>query len=238
MEFLPSKEIAHADRLSRLIPKNTEPLEETVIASLNSEMDVKYVLFNTVKELPVMLEEIKFKTKSNKFINQTKKELMNQKVKTNNIFSMCNSILRKSVTPAVLTKKTLKDFHARHPGMSRINALMQSYVYWPGMDKDIENMVKSCKSCASVAKAPPIKFNPWPKTDKPWSRLHIDYASPIKGTYFFVIVDSFTKWPDVFKCKTPMTKTTIKVLQELFARFGLPEIIVSDNGTPRIRKFL
>ena len=106
---------------------------------------------------------------------------------------------------------------------------MRSYVYWAGMDKDIENMVKSCKSCAAVAKAPPIKFNPWSKTDKSWSRLYIDYTGPIKGPYFFVILDGFTKWPKVFKCKTPSTKTTIKVLQKLFARFGLPETIVSDN---------
>ena len=120
------------------------------------------------------------------------------------------------VIHAVLTRKSLKDFRTVHSGMSRTSALMQSYVYWPDMDKDIENMVKSCKSCVSVTKAPPIKFNPWPKTDKPSSRLHIDYAGPIKGTYF-VIVDSFTKYPEVCKCKTPTTK----VLQELFARFGL-----------------
>ena len=100
------------------------------------------------------------------------------------------------------------------------------------MDKDIENRVKSCKSCLSAAKAPPIDCNSWQKTDKPWSRLHIDYAGPIKGTYFFVIVGSFTKWSVVFKCKMPTIKTTIKVLQEFFARFGLPETIVSDNGTP------
>ena len=57
----------------QIIPKNTEPLKETIIASLKSEMDVKYVLFNTVKKkLPVTLEEIKFKTKFD-FINQTKK---------------------------------------------------------------------------------------------------------------------------------------------------------------------
>ena len=80
MKFLPSKEIAHADGLSRLIQKNTEPLEKAVIASLKSEMDVKYVLFNTVKELLVTLEDIRFKSKFDKFINQTKKELMNQKV--------------------------------------------------------------------------------------------------------------------------------------------------------------
>ena len=90
MEFLSLKEIAHVDGLSRLIPKNTEPLEETVFAPLKPEMNAKYVLFNTVKELPVMLEEIKFKTKFDKFINHTNKELMNQKVKTNNTFSMCN----------------------------------------------------------------------------------------------------------------------------------------------------
>ena len=78
------------------------------------------------------------------------------------------------VIPAVLTKKILKDFYTEHPGTK---ALMQSYVYWTGMDKDIENMVKSCKSCASVAKAPPIKSKPWPKT---WPSLLIDYAGPIK----------------------------------------------------------
>ena len=116
--------------------------------------------------------------------------------------------------------------------MSRMKALMQSYVYWSGMDKDIENMVKLRKKCASVAKAPPIKFNPWPKTDKTWSCLQIDSAGSIKGTYLFVIVDSFMKWTEVFKCKTPTTKITKKVSQKLFARFGLPETIVSDNGTP------
>ena len=173
MEFLLSKEITHVGGLSRLIPKNTEPLEETVIALLRSEIDVKYVLFNTVKKkLPIMLEEIK--------------ELMDQKVKTNDIFSTCHGILiygERVVIPAVLTKKILKDFH---PGTWEWVEwrLMQSYLYWPGMDKDIENMVKSCKSCASVAKVPPIKFNPWPTTDKPSSRLHIDNVGLIKEHTF------------------------------------------------------
>ena len=69
MEFLPSEEISHADGLSRLIPKNTEPIEDIIIVS---EMDVKYVLFNTVKELHATQEEMEFKTKFDKFINQTK----------------------------------------------------------------------------------------------------------------------------------------------------------------------
>ena len=59
MEFLPSKRIGHADGLSRLIPKYTEPLEDTVIASLRSEYDYSKVLCNTIKELPVTLDDIK-----------------------------------------------------------------------------------------------------------------------------------------------------------------------------------
>ena len=88
---------------------------------------------------------------------------MNQKNKVNNIFAICNGILMyrdRMVVPAVLTRKILRDFHTRHPGICRMKVLMWSYVYWQGMDKDIEDMVKMCKSCALVAKAPSIKVNP------------------------------------------------------------------------------
>ena len=158
MEFLPSKKIPHADGLPRLIPKIREPLEETVIASLSSKMDIKNVLYNTVKELLFTLEEIMFKAKFDKFITE-KKEIMDQKKnKGNNIFSICNSILLYGdwvMIPAVLTKKNLEGFSYRTSNMN----------------KEIENLVKTCKNCALVAKAPPVKFSPWPKTDKPSSML-------------------------------------------------------------------
>ena len=53
MEFSPSKKIPLADCLSRLIPTIREPLEETVMASMSSEINVKNVLYNTVKEQSV-----------------------------------------------------------------------------------------------------------------------------------------------------------------------------------------
>ena len=97
------------------------------------------------------------------------------------------------VVPAVLIKKILKDFHIEHPGISRMKACTKSYVYWCGMDKEIENLVKTCKNCALAAKGPPVKFNLWPKIDETWSRLHIYYAGPIRKIYNFIVVDSFTK---------------------------------------------
>ena len=59
MEFLPSQKLGHVVRLSRLIPKMREPLEDTVISSLPTESIKSTVLCDTVKELPVTLEEIR-----------------------------------------------------------------------------------------------------------------------------------------------------------------------------------
>ena len=58
IQYMPSKKIANADGLSRLIPDNVELLEETVIAALKQEQELKEVLINSVSELPVTLEEI------------------------------------------------------------------------------------------------------------------------------------------------------------------------------------
>ena len=52
-----------------------------------------------------------------------------------------------------LMRKILKDFHTGHPGIIRMKALMRSYIYWPTKDKDIENMLKSYKSCAFYSKS-------------------------------------------------------------------------------------
>ena len=59
IQYMPSKKIAHADGLLRLIPDNAELLEETVTAALKQEQELMEVLINTVSELPVMLEELK-----------------------------------------------------------------------------------------------------------------------------------------------------------------------------------
>ena len=56
------------------------------------------------------------------------------------------------------------------------------------MKHDIEKVVKTCRSCALAAKSLPVKFQPWP-------RLYTDYAGPLNGSYYLVVVDSYTKWP-------------------------------------------
>ena len=51
------------------------------------------------------------------------------------------------VIPKSLTEMVLNELHQAHPGITRMTALARSYVWWPGMDNDIENAVK-CMSGA------------------------------------------------------------------------------------------
>ena len=47
------------DGLSRLVLKYSEPFEDTIIAALRTDCEIKNMIANTIKELPVTLLEIK-----------------------------------------------------------------------------------------------------------------------------------------------------------------------------------
>ena len=63
------------------------------------------------------------------------------------------------------------------------------------------------------------------------SRLHIDHAGPYLGSQFLIVIDSHSKWIEVEKVISTATEPTIRALQRMFATHGLPDTIVSDNGT-------
>ncbi|GFW56871.1 uncharacterized protein K02A2.6 [Trichonephila clavipes] len=65
----------------------------------------------------------------------------------------------------------------------------------------------------------------------PWERIHVDFADQFLNTSFFLIVDAHSKWLEVYPMKVTTTKKTIECLRDSFARFGLPRVLVSDNGS-------
>ena len=158
MEFLLSKKLCHADGLSKLTPKYREILKDTVIASLRTEGEFKTTLCNTVKELPVTLDQIKQEALNEEFIRQTKTKIYEQDQQTSDIFSLCNEVLlysKRVFHPTTLKRKILKAFHAGRPVFTKMKSLMRSYMYWLNMDEYIENIFKSCKVCVLATKAPP-----------------------------------------------------------------------------------
>ena len=68
-------------------------------------------------------------------------------------------------------------------------------VWWPTLDSDIENMVKSRSTCAASGADPlPTVLHPWEWPRQPWSRIHVDYAGPMYGKMYLIIIDAYSKW--------------------------------------------
>ncbi|XP_024876666.1 uncharacterized protein K02A2.6-like [Temnothorax curvispinosus] len=136
----------------------------------------------------------------------------------------------KVVLPEKMKSAMLKQLHKNHFGITKIK-LARSYLWYPNMDQDLERLVKTCEICMSF-RAEPEKASllKWQQTENPFERIHLDFAGPFKGHMFLVSIDSYTKWPEVFIMKNTDTSSTIEALREMFARFGLPSQIVTDNG--------
>lgn len=89
------------------------------------------ILYTTVKELPVTLDDIRKEAESDDFIKETKAKLESDE-QVAEAFSVCDQVLLyrdRVVIPATLHKKILKDFHTGHPGATRMKSLMRSCVH-------------------------------------------------------------------------------------------------------------
>jgi transposase InsO family protein len=138
----------------------------------------------------------------------------------------------RTIIPNCFRNSLLNYLHSSHPGMTRMKVHARRYFWWPSMDKEIEDIVRKCSSCTENSKQPTkAPLSPWPVPDQPWKRIHMDFMGKFMGLYFLIIVDAFSKWIEVVTMHNPSTKATIDALSSLFARYGLCEIIVSDNGS-------
>ena len=141
---------------------------------------------------------------------------------------LCNT---RVVIPDVLRKFVLKELHDTHPGITRMRMLARSYVWWPNIDNAIENTVSTCDICQSMRNEPAKSHtHPWTYPSHAWSRIHVDFAGPISNQMYFVIVDAYSKYPEVIKMSSTTSEATINVLRCVFSRFRYLETLVSDNG--------
>ncbi|XP_033761665.1 uncharacterized protein K02A2.6-like [Pecten maximus] len=112
-----------------------------------------------------------------------------------------------------------------------MKSVARSYVWWPNIDKQIEQLCSSCLGCqrsGHMPKSAPV--HPWEWPSNPWQRIHVDFAGPFMNFMFLIVIDAHSKWPEVFTMRSTTTTLTIELLRNLFARHGIPEQLVSDNG--------
>ena len=237
VEYRRSEEIPMADFLSRLPCPTTGPEEdETTVCFMENMERLQPLTADQVKlatSRDVLLAEVSQYVKSG-WPARTSAELQafSSKKDELSITSGCLLWGARVVIPMKLQDQVLDELHDSHPGITRMKMLARSYVWWPKIDQDIENRVRQCAGCEEVrSERPPSVFlHPWEHTRNPWERVHLDFAGPMRGRYYLVLVDSHSKWPEIVPMKDITAGATIRELTSIFARFGIPIQLVSDNG--------
>ncbi|CAB3983491.1 PREDICTED: uncharacterized protein K02A2.6-like [Paramuricea clavata] len=152
--------------------------------------------------------------------------------------SECGVILRNAqiVIPKSLRSRVLSIAHEGHQGIVKTKMLVRSKVWWPGIDKQVEQMVKECIPCqAAVHQSPkcepPLNMTKLPP--HPWHTLNADFCCPFpNGEKLLVVIDAYSRYPEVEVMQSTTTTVVISKLQRIFARHGYPEELITDNGPP------
>lgn len=241
IEFIKSEQNCHADALSRL------PLDSTQSRTKGKDGDDSYLNF-VQENFPISFKDIKIETAKDPLLTKIYGYVMFGWPKICNIESEKAYFIRKEsicidqgcliwgyrvIIPKSLRLLILKEIHDGHPGIVKMKQIARNYVWWETLESDIERTVQECVACRSQRSAPaPAPLHSWPWPEEPWARLNLDFLGPFNNKYYLVIVDAHSKWIEVEHVSCTSAVVVIDSLRKLFARFGLPKRIVSDNGPP------
>ena len=220
--FKPGSEHANADVLSRLPlpdhPTSVPQPQETVL------------LMETLQMSPVTSKQIKSWTSRDPILAKVRDKVLEGWVDTSDpnllpyqrrkqelsIEDACVLWGNRVVVPPPGRAKVLDMLHEGHPGMARMKSLARCYVWWPSMEQELEKKVKECALCQVMQNSPPrVPTHPWEWPQRPWARLHIDYAGPFLGKMFLITVDAHSKWLEAHVVDNPTSTGTIRKLRHM-----------------------
>ncbi|XP_041987296.1 uncharacterized protein K02A2.6-like [Aricia agestis] len=241
IEFISSEKNCFADALSRL------PLKLTSGQLRGNDDRCSYLNF-VQDNFPISFKDIKIETRRDSLLSKIYGYIMfnwpdtlNDKIEkiywdrrhSMHIDQGCILWGYRIVVPTSLRSSVLREIHDGHPGVVKMKQIARNYVWWENLDSDIEQVARECVACRQLRAAPPAApLHSWPWPAEPWSRLHVDFLGAFNGCYFLVVIDAHSKWIEVEKVTSTSASVVIGHLRKLFARFGLPKRLVSDNGPP------
>ncbi|KAL9987152.1 hypothetical protein ACROYT_G001409 [Oculina patagonica] len=139
------------------------------------------------------------------------------------------------VLPSALQKKVVKLGHClRHLGKTKTKQMLREKYWFPLMNSMINTAIDQCYECQVATKEnreEPIKVTNIP--NRPWDTVSIDHGGPYPdGHNNLVLIDKRTRYPVVESVPSTDFQTNKERLKHIFATYGTPRRIESDNGPP------
>lgn len=133
--------------------------------------------------------------------------------------------------PLELRSSTLKTIYSSHMGMLKGKQRARELIYWPGMNKQIKDVVSHCSACLLQQNRPqkePMMIHTFPFL--PWSKVATDLFE-LDGFHYLIMVDYYSNFIEVASLNNDTTtRNVIKHLEENIARYGIFDTLISDNG--------
>ncbi|KAL0166469.1 hypothetical protein M9458_038313, partial [Cirrhinus mrigala] len=143
-----------------------------------------------------------------------------------------------TMIPEPLRARVLKMAHEGHLGIVKLKQRCQDRVLWLGINSEIKLLVKDCPACLVSGKMgkprpPPLQPLTWPT--RPWQHLQLDICGEIHWVshnqrYLVLAYDLHSKWPELTTTGSVSSQIIVDFLDSLFTRWGLPQMITTDNG--------
>lgn len=229
-----------ADALSRLIK------DSQIDNEFDTEIGEAINVLSLAEEIPITREEIEKETEQDPILknviialesNRWAPGLKSYQSLQKHLYIVggCLILRDKMIVPSSLRDKILKLVHRGHFGINSMKRTLRTSVWWPGMNSQVEDLVKRCTACQLVARAPkPLPIQSRDLPEGPWQVIQIDFLKlPKCGTEeFFMITDTFSRMFWCVEMNRTDASSTKKALWDIFKIWGKVDIIQSDNGPP------
>lgn len=136
------------------------------------------------------------------------------------------------VIPKVMQNAMLKDIHESHMGFDKTKVFVRDVIFWPGLFHDLKLYIESCEVCQkykpSNPKEPLISHE---MPSHPWEKIACDLFEFDKNTYL-LMVDYYSRFFEVARLNNSTSETIKTHMKSIFARQGVPALLISDRGPP------
>ena len=133
------------------------------------------------------------------------------------------------VVPAALRLEMLDRVHTGHQGIAKCRERVRQSIWWPGLSRQLEELVKNCATCRKCVQQRSEPLIPSNLPELPWERVGTDLFD-MKGHNYLLVVDYYSRYIEVARLSRTTADEVILYTKSIFARHGIPEVVVSDNG--------
>jgi hypothetical protein len=235
INFVRGSQIPHADALSRLSFQDADPEPSEVSSAINCVAFEPSIIdrHRVISEMDSdpFLQRILIRIRSGNWRNCSQAE--SEFKKASQCLTIEDGLLykqRRAFIPPRLRREAFAKVHDTHSGAAASHSLLRQSCWWPGMQRDVEQFVRQCAGCNRLRPRLQRSRDTWPASTFPFQRIHMDWAFVPRAGNILIIVDSFSGWIEAFPLPDRSTAKVMHCLRSVFTRFGVPEVLVSDNA--------